>query len=75
MTDPLLDRQGVADHLGLALATIDRYRHDGRLPEPDVTLGVSPGWHVSTIEAWQARRPGQGWRKGPRNAKNPHRAE
>lgn len=32
----------------------------GDLPEPDVTAGASPAWFPETIEAWLARRPGQG---------------
>lgn len=32
----------------------------GDLPEPDITIGLSPGWLPETVEAWIAARPGQG---------------
>lgn len=46
--------------------TIRRYKHDGRLPEPDAVIGMEDterqhhGWLPKTVEAWQ--RPGQGAR-------------
>ena len=57
----LLDLHGVAERLGLGYATVRRYRsQDATFPEPDATLGQSPGWLPETIDAWQAARPGRG---------------
>jgi len=42
--------------------TIRRYRFEGRLPEPDVVIGVAEdarrhyGWLRETVEGW--RKPG-----------------
>lgn len=29
----------------------------GDLPEPDITLGQTPGWKAATIDRWLATRP------------------
>jgi hypothetical protein len=34
----------------------------GDLPAPDLTIGRSPVWYPSTIEAWENSRPGRGKR-------------
>lgn len=34
----------------------------GDMPAPDVVVGRSPRWYVSTIEGWVAQRPGRGAR-------------
>jgi hypothetical protein len=44
--------------------TIRRYKHEGRLPDPDAVIGTGPrahyGWLPETVESWE--RPGQGAR-------------
>src|SRR5699024_11172104 len=53
----------VAEHLGLAVGTLHRYRADGRLPPPDAQIGSRQvGWTRETIDAWKADRPGRGRR-------------
>lgn len=69
----LLSLRGFARHRGLSYGTVLRYRHEGRLPEPDGELTDDPdgnlpahevhsypGWLPATIDGWQ--RPGQGAR-------------
>ena len=57
----LLDMAGVAEHLGRTYATVRALRRDDpSFPAADVTLGQSAGWWPSTIDAWQASRPGRG---------------
>lgn len=55
-----------AARVGITTGTLHRYDADGRLPEPDVTIGlgrrVTRGWSTETIDAWQANRPGRGSR-------------
>ena len=56
-----LDLADAADHLGLSYATLRRYRsQDASFPAPDVTVGQSPAWWATTLDAWQAARPGRG---------------
>ena len=55
-----LDMHAAAAHLGVAYATIRRYRATGAFPDADVVVGQSPGWLAETIDAWQASRPGRG---------------
>ena len=55
-----LDMHAAAAHLGVAYATIRRYRATGGFPDADVVVGQSPGWLAETIDAWQASRPGRG---------------
>ena len=57
-----LDLTGVADLLGLSVATVRTYRRDGRLPAPEITLGRSPGWSEAAVREWAAGRPGKGGR-------------
>lgn len=69
----LLSLRGFARRRALSYGTVLRYRHEGRLPEPDGELTDDPdgdlpetevhshpGWLVETIDSWQ--RPGQGAR-------------
>ena len=51
----LLDRQQVADLLGLKLETI-KWHQRHNMPAPDIYIGRSPAWKRSTIEAWQRQR-------------------
>lgn len=55
-----LDMHQAADRLGVAYATIRRYRATGGFPPADVTVGQSPGWLAETLDQWQASRPGRG---------------
>lgn len=58
-----LSRKEVAEHIGVAPATLNNYR----LPEPDALTGHVRGWLEETIVRWNADRPGRGsWRNGPR---------
>lgn len=68
-TRKILDLAGVAEHLGIAYSTARDYYASGRLPEPDMRLGRKPGWKATTIDRWNARRPGQGWRAGQRTTR------
>lgn len=74
--EQLLDTTAVADLTGLSVATIRVYLKRTRareaeglpirpqdFPVPDKTFGQSPTWKRSTIEAWQAARPGSGRRR------------
>ena len=50
-----------AEHLGMAYSTIRGYRStDPSFPTPDISLGQSDGWWATTLDAWQAQRPGRG---------------
>nr|WP_285895830.1 transcriptional regulator [Trueperella bernardiae] len=48
------------------MSTLRTYRRDGRLPEPDATIGLEPnvrhGWLPETVDDWQTNRPGRGAR-------------
>lgn len=52
----------VAAALGLSPSSIRAYYSTGRMPQPDVTVGNTPGWTPETITAWVALRPGAGTR-------------
>lgn len=60
-----LDKQAVADRLGVSRETITKYVTPERIarygfPEPDGRIGGSPWWWSTSIDAWQANRPGKG---------------
>ena len=63
---PYLSVTDVARLLGVKSGTVSSYHHAGRLPAPDVTIGVSDdhratyGWLPETIATWQENRPGRG---------------
>lgn len=57
-----LDSAALADRLGIKVRSIHRMRSRGDLPDPDRVIGRSPAWRPSTIDRWQASRPGHGWR-------------
>jgi len=72
----LLDTAAVAARVGLEIPTIRIYLKRTRariarglpvrpqdFPLPDQTIGRSPAWHRSTIDAWVASRPGPGRRR------------
>ena len=54
MTTEYLGVKQVAEYLGVANAAV----YD--LPEPDVRIGRTRGWLPSTIDEWNAKRPGRG---------------
>lgn len=54
MTTEYLGVKQVAEYLGVANAAV----YD--LPEPDVRIGRTRGWLPSTIDEWNASRPGRG---------------
>jgi hypothetical protein len=57
-----LGRAEVARHLGLkGVHSLSRVQ----LPPPDAQIGPRKGWLPSTVDEWNARRPGRG-RWGPR---------
>ena len=57
-----LSRAEVAAHLGLAsVKSLSRIK----LPQHDAQIGTRKGWLPSTIDEWNAQRPGSG-RWGPR---------
>lgn len=64
----MLSTQDVAERLGVKPATVSGYRHHGYMPKPDGKLGKTVWWWEATIDAWQASRPGRGWKKGQTNA-------
>lgn len=60
--DDVLTRVGVADLLGVKPETISVYRsktYKDSFPAPDGQLGATAYWYRSTIEGWQAGRPGR----------------
>lgn len=58
-----LGRTEVAHYLGLAgLASLTGVA----LPPPDAVIGDRKGWLPTTIDEWNAKRPGRG-RWGPRD--------
>jgi len=64
VTVQYLSLQDVADRLGVSRNSVAKYN----LPEPDVVVGsginAPRGWSAETIDAWNASRPGRGWRAG-----------
>jgi hypothetical protein len=66
MTTEYLGTAAVAEHAGLAVATIRSYIRKGLLPEADVIIttpsGPLRGWAPETIDEWQRARPGRGTR-------------
>lgn len=61
--DEPVDLAGFARLSGLALETLRTYRKGSRLPEPDGTFGKVAWWYASSVQVWQATRPGR-WPKG-----------
>lgn len=66
MTINYLSLTGFANRVGISPNTARAYREQGRLPEPDVTIGdgnrATLGWHPDTVDHWAANRVGQGTR-------------
>lgn len=74
--DDILSLADIAEATGLAPASVRTYHTDSTtrrrkgeslpqdMPEPDIRIGRTPGWKVSTVEVWiEARRAA-----GERNA-------
>lgn len=59
-TTRYLNVSEVAERIGVKPDTLKRYK----LPEPDALIGRTRGWLPATIDAWNASRPGRGWRAG-----------
>lgn len=52
-----MSRSEVAEHIGLARGdSLSKYT----LPDPDAIIGGRRGWLESTIDVWNAHRPGRG---------------
>jgi predicted DNA-binding transcriptional regulator AlpA len=62
MTD-YLGLSQLAERVGISAVTAKSYMRDGRLPEPDATIGRVRGWLPETIDDWQQQRPGRGRRR------------
>lgn len=57
-----LSRPEVAARIGVKPDTMNRYK----LPPADGQIGARMfGWLPETVDAWNAERPGRGWRKRP----------
>lgn len=74
MSTTYLSSSEIATHLGLSANTIRSYLQKGLLPEPDVIIGASTsrptqGWEQTTIDQWQANRPGRGARTDLKHGK------
>ena len=48
----LVDRQLVAQRLGVSINTVDQWKYRGLLPEPDYPELANPIWKWETIETW-----------------------
>lgn len=59
-----MDLADIARLWGVDAGTVRRYKHDGRLPEPDAAVGTGAGrrygWRADTVAGIQ--RPGRGTR-------------
>jgi hypothetical protein len=51
-TDPLLTVTDIAVMFRRAVGTVESWRLAGDMPEPDIVLGRTPGWHRATLVAW-----------------------
>lgn len=57
-----MGRRDVAARIGVKLDSLNRYN----LPLHDAVIGNRKGWLPSTIDEWNAARPGRGRWKGNR---------
>jgi transposase-like protein len=46
----MLSYKDLARRWGVSTNTLRVWRHRGKLPEPDLVIGRSPGWNLETIE-------------------------
>ena len=51
-TDPLLSIPDVAAMFDRAVGSVEHWRVERLLPEPDEVLGRTPGWRKSTLLRW-----------------------
>ena len=59
-----MSKADVARHIGLGPRSLSRVR----LPKADARIGPYKGWRQSTIDEWNAQRPGRGrWGARPRH--------
>ncbi len=56
MNNNLLGIEGIAKLTGLTPGTVKGMRTHGKLPPPDVILGPTKRWKVSTIREWDLQR-------------------
>lgn len=67
MTTEYLGVKQVAERLGITQGALLSLR----MPEPDALIGRTRGWLPSTIDRWNANRPGRGVDGGrPRKHRN-----
>jgi predicted DNA-binding transcriptional regulator AlpA len=52
-----LDKNGLAQYLGISVRSLDRATAMGLLPQPDLVVGRSPRWAPDTIKRWLRARP------------------
>ncbi|NDL60383.1 XRE family transcriptional regulator [Phytoactinopolyspora sp. XMNu-373] len=57
-----MDRAELARYLDVAPSTISAWVSREKMPQPARHVGRSPLWRVREIDAWEASRPGKGWR-------------
>jgi|GEM_PF-2979406 len=50
--EPMLTLTGVKNMLSAGRRSVERLRSQGKFPKPDLHIGVSPRWRVSTINRW-----------------------
>ncbi|MBI1370834.1 MAG: helix-turn-helix domain-containing protein [Planctomycetes bacterium] len=54
----MVDMQQLADHLGVHVGSIKRWRHEGKLPPADFELGGIVRWSSASVERWIRRNRG-----------------
>ena len=60
-TDPqILTRGDLADRWEVTRATIRRYAHLGRLPEPNGRIGCEDYWLLATVKTYERKRRPRG---------------
>lgn len=65
MLDPLLDAQGVADILGVPVATVRKWRSESTGP-PGFRVGRHVRWRREGVRAWIAEQEATEARRVPR---------
>lgn len=72
----LVGNEAAAAHIGVAASTWRAYVARGHAPEPidrevSKTGHALPVWSSDDLDAWQAERRGQAWRRGETSADQP----
>lgn len=57
MLEPLLSVKEVCAYLGVSRRTFQTWRSGNKLPCPDLRVGRTIRYKVSTLRAWVDRRP------------------